>query len=249
MTNPAGTFAMLKRKIGNFSFLQQEAGDLSRVNSPLITENRAQKQEMDALHKRHDELVAWFAGSDDVREESQLRKFDFTRCSGIFQLRGGSSTSEDLLEVTVPGEHVFALGSAHRIAVHVTGDCQGSVDTFLRIKRLIEALYTGDAVGIRLDIGSGSVAIPTDLNRILVLYSSVESLRISDWIEVIHADDFRFCPNLREVIADLQREVGGFRDCRKLESVDLSRLVEVVGRGAFSADEDGCYVFIVGDES
>jgi hypothetical protein len=83
----------------------------------------------------------------------------------------------------------------------------------------------------------------------LVLYSSVESLRIPDWIDVVHAADFRSCPNLREVIAGLQREIGGFRDCQKIERVVLSRSVEVVGRGAFGADEDGCHVFIAGDES
>jgi hypothetical protein len=83
----------------------------------------------------------------------------------------------------------------------------------------------------------------------LVLYSSAESLRIPDWIDVVRADDFRFCPNLREVIAGLQREIGGFHDCQRLEDVELSRSVEVVGRDAFSADEGGCHVFIAGDES
>jgi hypothetical protein len=83
----------------------------------------------------------------------------------------------------------------------------------------------------------------------MVLYSSVESLRIPDSIDVVRAEDFRFCPNLREVIAGLQREIGGFHDCRKLERVELSRSVEVVGSGAFSLDEDRCQVFIAGDES
>jgi hypothetical protein len=83
----------------------------------------------------------------------------------------------------------------------------------------------------------------------LALYSSAESLRIPDWIDVVHADDFRSCPNLREVIAGLQREIGGFHDCRKLERVELSRSVKVVGRDASSADEDGCQAFIAGHES
>jgi hypothetical protein len=38
---------------------------------------------------------------------SQPRKADFTRYSGIFRLRGGSSTSEDSLEVVVRGKHVL----------------------------------------------------------------------------------------------------------------------------------------------
>jgi hypothetical protein len=71
----------------------------------------------------------------------------------------------------------------------------------------------------------------------LVFYSSAESLRIPDWIYVVQTDDFRFCPNLREVFAGLQREIGGFRDCRKRERVELSRSVEVVGRGPFRAEQ------------
>jgi hypothetical protein len=113
------------------------------------------------------------------------------------------------LEDAVSDKHVFTADGGHRICVDFAGDCQGSIETFLRIKRLIEARYAGAAVGIRLDIGSGSVAIPIDSNRKLVLYSSAKSLRIPDWIKVVRADDFRFCPNLREVIAGLQREIGG----------------------------------------
>jgi hypothetical protein len=150
------------------------------------------------------------------------------------------------LAITVPDKHVFTLDGAHRIGVDFAGHCQGSVEKFLRIKRLIEAVYAGGAVGVRLDIGSGSVAIPSDPNRMWVFYSSAESLRIPDWIDVVHADDFRSCPNLREVIAGLQREIGGFRDCGQLQRVELSRSVEVIGRGAFSADKDGCHVFIAG---
>jgi hypothetical protein len=142
------------------------------------------------------------------------------------------------LEVAVSGKHVFTPDSAHRISVDFAKKCQGSAEISLRIKRLIETVYAGAAVGIRLDIGSGSVAIPADTNWMLVLYSSAESLRIPDWIEVIHADDFRFCPNLREVTAGLQREIDDFRDCRKLERVELSRSVEAVRKGAFSAEED-----------
>jgi hypothetical protein len=153
------------------------------------------------------------------------------------------------LKALVPDKHVFTPDGAHRIGVDFAGDCQGSVEFFLHIKRLIDARYAEAVVGIRLDIGSGSVAIPTDSNRMLVLYSAAKSLRIPDWIEIIHTDDFRFCPNLREVIAGLQREIGGFRDCRKLKRVELSRSVEVVGREAFSGDEDECQVFIAGDES
>jgi hypothetical protein len=168
----------------------------------------------------------------------QPRKADFAGRSGIFRLRDGSLTSKDLLEVAIPGTHVFAPDGAHRIGIDFAEDCQGSVETFLCIKRLIGVRYAGVAVGVRLDIGSGSIAIPTDSNRMLILYSSAESLRIPDWIKIIHADDFRFCPNLREVIAGLQREIGGFRDCRKLERVELSRSVEVVGISAFNTDED-----------
>jgi hypothetical protein len=146
--------------------------------------------------------------------------------------------SEDSLEIASPGKFVLTPDGAYRIAVDFAEDCQGSVETFLRIKRHIVARYAGAAVGIRLYIGSGSVAIPTDSNRMFVRYSSAESLRISDWIEVIGADDFHFCPNLREVITSLQQEVGGVRDCRNLEHVELSRSIEVIGKGTFSVDED-----------
>jgi hypothetical protein len=105
------------------------------------------------------------------------------------------------LEITLPEKHVFAPDGAHRIGVYFAEDCQGSVESFLRIKRLIEARYGGASIGICLENRSGSVAIPVDSNQRLVFFSSAESLRIPDWIEVVHADDFRFCPNLRGVIA------------------------------------------------
>jgi hypothetical protein len=61
---------------------------------------------------------------------------------------------------------------------------------------------------------------------------------IADWIEIVRAGDFRFCSNLREVFAGLQREIGCFRDGRKLECVELSRSVEVSRRDAFGTDEN-----------
>jgi hypothetical protein len=146
---------------------------------------------------------------------------------------------EDLLEVAVPGKFVVTPDGAHRIAVDFAEECQGSVENFLRIKRLIEARYAGAAVGIRLDIGSGSVAIPMDSNRIWVLYSAAESLRIPDWIEVVRADDFRFCPNLHEISAGLQRESAGVRNCQKLEHGEISRSVEVAGRSGFRTSGHG----------
>jgi hypothetical protein len=123
------------------------------------------------------------------------------------------------LETALPGKDVFTPDGVHRIAVDFTEDCQGSIETFRRIRRLVEVSFARAAVGIHLDIGSGSVAIPTDSNRKLILYSSAESLKISDWIEVIRANDFRFCPNLREVIAGLQWEIDDFHDCQKLHRV------------------------------
>jgi hypothetical protein len=42
-------------------FLQQEVADLRRANSGVAAGNRAQRQEMDALHKQHDGLIARFA--------------------------------------------------------------------------------------------------------------------------------------------------------------------------------------------
>jgi hypothetical protein len=99
---------------------------------------------------------------------SQPRKTDFARCSGLFRLRGGSSTSKGLLEVVVPGKHIFTTDGAHRIGVDFAEDCQGKVETFLGIKRLIEARYPGGAVGIRLDIGSDSDRLKSDVGSLLV---------------------------------------------------------------------------------
>jgi hypothetical protein len=196
--------------------------------------------------------VAFFPGSvaktlDTIKQKSygylasggsQARKVDFTHCSGIFRLRGGSSTSEDSLKATVPRKYVFMPDGVHLVALDFAEDCQGKVETFLRIKQQIKTRSADDTVGIRLDIGSGCVAIPVDSNWMLVLYSSAESLRIPDWIKVIRANDLCFCPNLRKVIAGQQREIDGFRNCRKLEQVELFRSVEVLGREAFSTDED-----------
>jgi hypothetical protein len=39
----------------------------------------------------------------------------------------------------------------------------------VRIRRLTEACYAGEAAGIRLDIGSRSVTIPTNSSLMLVL--------------------------------------------------------------------------------
>jgi hypothetical protein len=62
----------------------------------------------------------------------------------------------------------FTPESVHLIAVDLAEDCQGNVEICLLIKRLIETGYAGSAVEARLDIESGSIAIPTDLNRMLV---------------------------------------------------------------------------------
>jgi hypothetical protein len=145
--------------------------------------------------------------------------------------------TEDSLEVAVPRKSVFTPDGAHRIDVDFTEDCQGSAETFLRIERLIEAHWGKAPVGIRLDIGNGSAAIPTDSNRIFTFYSSAELLRIPDCQEIIRPDHFRFCPLLREVFTSLQREIDGFRDCGKLERIELSRSVEVVGESSFRAAE------------
>jgi hypothetical protein len=134
------------------------------------------------------------------------------------------------LEIAIPSKYAFRLDRAHRIGRDFAGECDGSVEIYLRIKRLLDAHSTGGAIGIRLNIRSNSAAIPADSNRILVLCSSMESLGITDWIEVIHANDFRFSPNHREAFGSLQREINGFHDCRMLECVELSRSVEVVGR-------------------
>jgi hypothetical protein len=54
---------------------------------------------------------------------SRPRKADFMRCSGIFQLRRGSSTSEDSLEIAVSGSHAFTPEYTHWIDVDLVRDC------------------------------------------------------------------------------------------------------------------------------
>jgi hypothetical protein len=141
------------------------------------------------------------------------------------------------LEVAVPRKFVFTPDAAHQIAVDFSKDCQGSAQTFHRIKWLIEAHWVNAPVGIRLDIGNGSAVILTGSNRMFTLCSSAELLRIPDCIEVIRSDDFRFCPFLREVFTGLPREIDAFCDCQNPERTELSQFVEVVGRSAFRAAE------------
>jgi hypothetical protein len=95
---------------------------------------------------------------------SKPRKVDVRRCSGVFRLRTGSPRLEESLKIALPGKHVFTPDGRHRVSVDFAGQCQGSVETFFRISRLIGAYYEGAAVGIRLDIRSGSVEIrPTQI--------------------------------------------------------------------------------------
>jgi hypothetical protein len=102
---------------------------------------------------------------------SEPRKADFRPCSLIFRLSGGSSALEDLLEVAIPGKHVFRLDGAHRIAGDIARDCQETLKNYLCIKRLLKTYCPAAEVGIHLDIGNSSVAIPTESSRKLVLYS------------------------------------------------------------------------------
>jgi hypothetical protein len=111
------------------------------------------------------------SSSDFAGRGSQPRKTDFARCSGIFRLWDESLTSQDSLEAAISGKHGFTPDNTPRIGFDFARECQGSCDLFLRIKQLIEAHYEGAAIGIHLDIGNCPVAIPTEANKKLVLYS------------------------------------------------------------------------------
>jgi hypothetical protein len=65
---------------------------------------------------------------------SQSRNVNFARCSGIFRLRGGSSTLKDSLKAAIPGKFVVTPDGVHQIAVDFAEDCQGSVEIFFGIK-------------------------------------------------------------------------------------------------------------------
>jgi hypothetical protein len=96
------------------------------------------------------------------------------------------------LEFALSDAHVFPPVGAYWIGADFGGDCQGSVEAFRCIKPLLDACYARSGAGVRLDIGSGSVPIPTDSHRMLVLCSAVQSLRIPGRTEVIRANDFVF---------------------------------------------------------
>jgi hypothetical protein len=118
-----------------------------------------------------------------------------------------------------------------------------SLDTFHHVKQLIEEELRKAAVIMRFDVECGDIAIPTEFKVLipgqLHLFTSSESLRVSDWIgiETIGSNDFRGCPTLREVIVSRKtvlREIHGFRDCSSLESIEICSAVEVIGPDAFT---------------
>jgi hypothetical protein len=112
---------------------------------------------------------------------------------------------EDLLGVAVPGKRFVTRYGVYHIHLDCAGDRQGSAETVLPIKQLIEVRYTRAVVDMCMHIRSGFVAIPADSNRTLAFCSSAESLKTPDWIEVIGANDFRLCLNL----------CGSLRACRR----------------------------------
>jgi hypothetical protein len=63
------------------------------------------------------------------------------------------------VEADIPGMRVLRPDGTHRIGANFAKECQGSLETVLCIKLLIEACYSGGAIAIRLNSGSGSVAI------------------------------------------------------------------------------------------
>jgi hypothetical protein len=102
----------------------------------------------------------------------------------------------------------------------------------------------------RFDVGCGDIAIPTEckalIPRQLHLFTSSESPRVSDWvdIETVSSNDFQRCPALRDVIVSkkaLLKEIHGFRDCSSLESIKICLAVEIVGPAAFTHSGSGSF--------
>jgi hypothetical protein len=63
------------------------------------------------------------------------------------------------VEADIPGMRVLRPDGIHRIGANFAKERQGSLETILCIKRLIEACYPSGAIAIRLNSGSDSVAI------------------------------------------------------------------------------------------
>jgi regulator of replication initiation timing len=92
-------------------FLQQEVSDLGQVHSGDATENKAQKQENDALRKRHDELVAWFALAHSISKDAIrgiLQEFEASRKQNhtpslqkqfLFNNRGETAAGRDIWQL------------------------------------------------------------------------------------------------------------------------------------------------------
>jgi hypothetical protein len=118
---------------------------------------------------------------------------------------------------------------------------QRSIDTFRRLKQLIEEQTPHIPIGIRFDIGRGDIEIPSELKALiqdgLHLHTSVESLTVPGWIENISKSDFHHCSALREVAvgnSSALREIHGFRGCSSLQAIEIRCAIEVIGRDAFT---------------
>jgi hypothetical protein len=119
---------------------------------------------------------------------------------------------------------------------------QATLDSFWHIKEMIEGQSFHIAVGVRFDVGCGDIEIPANfktlIRDVLHLYTSSESLVIPNWIEMIQAKDFLFCPRLQNVVVGINsrlREIRGFRNCALLEWIEIHSPVEIIRSEAFTS--------------
>jgi hypothetical protein len=173
------------------------------------------------------------------------------QCSTIAHVRFESDS-----RLTDIGESCFELCRAFQIMeveTYAWKDPKAFCDVFT-LKDRIEQV-TGRIACIRLDIGSGAFGIPVELRALphesLSIYTSSDSIIVPLDLDIIDIDDFRSCPNLRNVLVCEDsglREIHGFRNCLKLEVVDIRcNSIEVISESVFRHDS-GCgltRVFIV----
>jgi hypothetical protein len=119
---------------------------------------------------------------------------------------------------------------------------QATLDSFRRIKEMIEGQSFRIAVGVRFDVGCGDIEIPAHFKALtrdaLHLHTSSGSLVVPNWIETIHANDFLFCPRLQNIVVGINsrlREIRGFRSCPSLEWIEIHSSVEIIGSEAFTS--------------
>jgi hypothetical protein len=121
-------------------------------------------------------------------------------------------------------DHLSLDGCVDILSASDPETIQATLDSFWRIKEMIERQSFRIAVGVRFDDGCGDIEIPANFKALtrdaLHLHTSSELLVVPNWIEMSHANDFLFCSRLQNIVVGINsrlREIRGFRSCLSLE--------------------------------